>query len=228
MTTRMTTLTTSRQVAHSRRVRAPGFGIAGAVLLWLGASSFGDTPDTRDTTAAVAHYFTTNRTNVLLGAVLFGAGLLCLLAVSSRVAAQLRSAGQPGIGRFAHSAATLAVAILLETVVLIDAALSYVIGAEAPDTAKGLFELTLIATPIAGLALAASTGAITIGLVRSGSGRHWFCALTGAAAVVFAMTACSFATSGPFSPDVQQQVLLTVLVAWLAASRRGPRSLPGR
>ena len=224
----MTTVPTSRRVAHSGRLRAPGFGIAGALLLWLGASSFGDTPDTRDTTTAVAHYFTTNRTNVLVGAALFGAGLLCLLAVSSRVAAQLECAGQPVIGRFAHSAATIAVAMLLGTVVLIDAGLSYVIGAEAPETAKGLFELTLMATPIAGLALAASTGAIAIGLVRSRSRRRWFCALTGATAVVLAVTACSFAESGPFSPDVQQQVLLTVLVVWLAASPRSQRLLPVR
>ena len=227
MTTVTTTVTTTHPVTQSRRVRAPGFGIAGAVLLWLGASSFGDTPDTRETTAAIADYFIANRTNVLVGAVLFGAGLLCLLAVSSRVAAQLESAGQPGIGRFAHGAATISVAMLLGTVVLIDAGLSYVIGAEAPDAAKALFELTLVATPIAGLALAASMGAIAIGLVRSGSGRRWFRALTGAAAVAFAVTACSFAASGPFSPDVQQQVLLMVLVVWLAASGRGRRSLAG-
>src|ERR1700709_2817147 len=82
------TSTSPRPVARARREREPAFGIAGAALLWLGASSFGDTPDPRDTTATIAHYFATNRTNVLIGAILFGAGLLCLLAVSSRVASQ--------------------------------------------------------------------------------------------------------------------------------------------
>ncbi len=216
-------------MTQSRRLRAPGFGIAGAVLLWVGASSFGDTPDTRETTAAVAHYFTTNRTNVLVGAVLFGAGLLCLLAVSSRVAAQLESAGQPGIGRFAHGAGD----DLRRDAPRHRRADRR--GAQLRDRRRstGYRQGTVRAHP-GGHAdrrprvLAAFMGAIAIGLVRSGSGRRWFPALTGAAAVAFAVTVCSFAASGPFSPDVQQQVLLTVLVVWLGASGRGRRSPRGR
>lgn len=74
-----------------------------------------------------------------------------------------------------------------------DAVVGYVIGDEAPDMAKGLFELTLVATPLIALAVAHLVGAV------------------------------SFAHSGPFSPDVQQQVYLFSLVVWLLTSGRGLR-----
>ena len=202
----------------------PGPGVIAGVLLLFGASSFGDTPDTRDTTAQVARYFTTNRTTVLVGCVLVGLGLLAVLAVCARMTSQLDSAGQRSIARFTQGCGSLVVTVMLVTVVLINAGLSYVIGDEVPDMAKGLFELTLVATPIVSLALAGFVGGVALGLHRAGMGRRWFVILSTAMAVGHVVGAASFARSGPFSPDVQQQVYLMSFVVWLLVSGRGVRS----
>jgi hypothetical protein len=204
-------------------LRAPSLGVVSGVLLFLGASSFGDTPDTRDTTTQVADYFTTNRTSVFVGCVLFAIGLLALVAVGARISCLIDAGGEPGIGRFVLSTATVAATLMLGTIVLIDASLSYVIGVEAPDMAKGLFELTLVATPIVALVLAGLIGATALGLFRTGIGRRWFAILSGALAVVLVVSGVSFARSGAFSPDVQQQVMLFCLVVWLMLSGRGMR-----
>ncbi len=210
--------------ASSRRfLRPPSLGIVGGVTLYLGASSFGDTPDTRDTTTQVADYFTTNRASVLVGCVLFALGLLALLAVAARISSVIDAGGEPGIGRFVQSAATVAATLMLGTIVLINASLSYVIGEEAPDMAKGLFELTLVATPIVALILAGLFGGTALGLFRTGIGQRWFAILSGAMAVVLVVSGVSFAHAGPFSPDVQQQVMLLALVVWLLLSGSGTR-----
>ena len=204
-------------------LRAPGPGVTSGVLLFLGASSFGDRPDTRDSTAQVADYFTTNRASVFIGCVFFALGLLGLLAVTARIATLIDAAGEASIGRLVQSAATVAAGFMLVAIVLIDAALSYVIGDEVPDMAKGLFELTLVATPIVALVLAALVGATALGLARMGIGQRWFTILSIVIAVLFSVSAISFARSGPFSPDVQQQLMLTSLVVWLVLSGRGTR-----
>ncbi len=209
--------------ASRRRLRAPGLGVWAGLLLLFGASSFGDTPDTRDTTAQVADYFTTNRTSVFIGCVLFGLGLLGLLAVGARIAVLIEAGGQPGIGRFVQSTATVAATLMLGTIVLIDASLSYVIGEEVPGMAKGFFELTLVATPVVALTLAGLLGGTALGLHRTGVGRRWYIILSTAIAVLLAVSAVSFARSGLFSPDVQQQTMLFSLVVWLVLSGRGTR-----
>jgi hypothetical protein len=107
--------------------------------------------------------------------------------------------------------------------VLIDATLSYVIGDEVPDMAKGFFEFTLVATPVIALTLAGLVGGTALGLTRTGIGKRWFVILSGAMCVVHIATAVSFARSGPFSPDVQQQIMLFSLVVWLVSSGRGAR-----
>ena len=144
-------------------------------------------------------------------------------AVCARIATVLDATGQAGIARFVQSAGTVAATLMLATVVLINASLSYVIGDEAPDMAKGLFELTLVATPLIALALAGLVGGTALGLARASSGRRWFVILSTAIAVAHLVGAVSFAHSGPFSPDVQQQVYLFSLVVWLLTSGRGLR-----
>ena len=219
----MNTATQPPAASPRRALMAPSVGVIGGVLLFFGASSFGDTPDTRDTTTQVADYFNNNRTSVFVGCVLFTLGLLALLAVGAKVASMIDAAGEPSIGRFVQSTATVAATLMLVTIVLIDASLSYVIGQEAPDIAKGLFELTLVATPIVSLVLAGLVGGTALGMVRTGIGRRWFAILSGALAVVLVVGGVSFAHSGPFSPDVQQQVMLLSLVVWLLLSGRGTR-----
>jgi len=160
---------------------------------------------------------------VMVGAVVLGAGLLCLLATVTRATARVAMDGHPEISRFAQSAATVGIGVLFGTVVLINATLAYVVGAEAPASAKGLFELTLVATPVASLAFAVSLGAVAVGLARSDTADRRSLIVTSVATVMLAVSAVSFAASGPFSPDVQQPLMLLALMAWMILSGFGRR-----
>ena len=106
---------------------------------------------------------------------------------------------------------------------LMNATLAYVVGAEAPAMAKGLFELTLVATPVGSLAFAVSLGAVTVGLARSDTASRRSLIVTSLASVVLAVSAASYAASGPFSPDVQQPIMLLALVVWMILSGFGQR-----
>ena len=135
----------------------------------------------------------------------------------------MAAAGQPNISHFAQSAATVGIGALFGTVVLINATLAYVVGAQAPAMAKGLFELTLVATPVASLAFAVSLGAVAAGLARSDTASRRSLIVTALTTVMLAVSAASFAGSGPFSPDVQQPVMLLALVMWMILSGFGRR-----
>jgi hypothetical protein len=225
MVERVDDISSSATATAARRLRRwrPGLGVTGGLLVWIGASLFGDTPDTRDTTAEIAAYFVAHRTSVMVGAVVLGVGLLCLLATVTRATTRVAAAGQADISHFAQSAATVGLGVLFGTVVLINATLAYVVGAEAPAIAKGLFELTLVATPVASLAFAVSLGAVAVGLARSDTASRRSLIVTSLASVVLAVSAASYAASGPFSPDVQQPVMLLALVMWMILSGFGRR-----
>jgi len=229
-------ITSSATATAARKLRQlrPGLGVTGGVLIWIGASLFGDTPDTRDTTAEIAAYFVAHRTSVMVGAVVLGAGLLCLLATVTRATTRVAAAGHPDISHFAQSAATVGIGALFGTIVLINATLAYVVGSEAPGMAKGLFELTLVATPVASLAFGVSLGAVAAGLARGDTASRRSLIVTSLTTVMLAVSAVSFAASGPFSPDVQQPVMLLALVMWMILSGFGrrvsfrPAARPGR
>jgi hypothetical protein len=191
--------------------------VVAALGLLLGISFFGDTPDTRDTTEQVAQYFVDNRTAVFVGVVVVGIGLMGLLAVAAREAEQLDGAGQPRAGRVVQSAATLVAAVVAVGLLLPIAGLAYVIGSDDPGSAKGIFDLTLVSTPIVALPAAVLLGTVALGGPRWGTSPRWFAALSAIGALLLAWAACSFAASGPMSPDVQQSVVFQVLVVWLIA-----------
>ncbi|MGZ4716278.1 MAG: hypothetical protein ACXWCB_06205 [Acidimicrobiales bacterium] len=104
------------------------------------------------------------------------------------------------------------------------ATLSYLVARDVPDLGRGVFELTFVVTPLVALPLAAVTGCVGVGLLRSGAGRRWFAWASLVAAGLLAIGACSFQVDGFLSPDVQQQVVHGLLAVWLVAS--GPGSQP--
>jgi hypothetical protein len=188
---------------------------AAGILLNVGASSFGDTPDTRDTTEQVAVYFVDHRTAVLLGVVLVGVAVMTFRAVAADLAERMSEGGHARASRIFDSATTIITALLLVALLLPLAGLSYVIGAEAPQSAKAVFELTLVATTVIALPLAVALLTIGVGLRRSTVVRPWFAWLNVVLGLVVLPGAGSFAHSGLFSPDVQQQVMFGALTIWL-------------
>ena len=202
-----------------------GAGVAAAACVLVGASLYGDTPDTRDTNAEVARYFVEHRASVMRGAVVSSFGLMLMLVVVAKLVDGLAEAGQRQRSVAVQASGTIVAVFLLASTHLVLAALSYVIGAEAPAVSKGLFELTLVAAPISAVPLAAFTWHVGTGLRRANLGRRWFANLSIAAALAFALVACGYAQDGPLSPDVGQQVVILLFVTWLAVSDLGLRSV---
>ena len=201
------------------RVRLGGLpALLAGLTLQVAASGLGDTPDTRDSTGQIAAWFDEHRTDVFVSVVLFTLGALLLGWFAVRVRDRLGAGGYPELGTVALVGTLLGLAVLMSGVVLMYAALSYVVGAEAPDSAKALFELTLAATPVLALPLATLPGAAAWVVLRAGVAPVWFGALSTLAAVLLAIPSVGFARSGPLSPDVGQQVLFATLSIWLVVA----------
>lgn len=216
---------TAGAAARRRRRPVPPLGIGVAVLLWIGVSGFGDTPDTRDTNQEVVAYFASHRNEIFLAVVLVGVGLIGVVVVACQVAERVAPRDNL-LGRIIQSTVVLAIASMAP-VLLVPATLSYVVSAEAPAMAKGLFELTLVCTVIAAVPFTALALTTAVAWRRSDLGPQWFTVMSAVVAAGFALAATSFAARGFFSPDVQQQVLVLLLVAWvggagIALQRRRP------
>jgi hypothetical protein len=198
------------------RVRLGGLpALLAALTLQVAVSGLGDTPDTRDSTREIAAWFEEHRTDVFVSVVLFTLGALLLGWFAVRVRDRLAAAGFPELGTVALVGTLLGLAVLMCGMVLMYAALAYVVGAEAPESAKALFELSLVATPVLALPLATLPGAAAWAVLRTGVAPRWFGALSTLAAVLLAIPSVGFARSGFLSPDVGQQILFATLSIWL-------------
>jgi len=186
--------------------------VASSVILFTGLGSLGDTPDTRSTSAEIADYFVAHRAAVFVAAVFIGVAMMLALVVLSSVSMTLFDPLSVA-GSFVRSAATVVAAVVATTMTLAYAGLAYVIGAETPGSAKPLFELTLVATAVIAVPLAALSSTVGIALWRCG--HRWRAVVSGGAAAVFVLAATSFASRGALSPDVQQSVVFLAFAVWL-------------
>ena len=192
-------------------------GVA-AIAIVAGLSCFGDTPDTRDTSPMVAAWFSHHRTGVFAGVVLVGVAMMAVLTLGARLAERFSNAGEPVLGRVIQGASTVSAAVVMIGALLPYAGLAYVLGQESPEMAKGIFDLTLVTTPILALALSVMVGATGLAAHRSYRFGPWFAWLSLGVAVTMLWSACSFAARGPMSPDVQQSVVFELLVLWVVAA----------
>ena len=216
-----------------RRLGDPA--IVTALLILFGPSAFGDTPDTRDTNQFMADWFVTKRTSVMVGATILALGLLAFLWFVGTVASRLERAGHRDAGALAARSATVAVALMLSGEILVLAALAYVIAAEAPESVKALFELTLVTIPIVAPFLAVVPATVAWSLRSHPDVPRWFVVVSAVAALAIAVPTVGYAYSGPLSPDVGLQIVFQGLILWLLAAgiawpaygRLRPRPVPG-
>jgi hypothetical protein len=124
-------------------------------------------------------------------------------------------------GRVAQAAATVVVGIVVLGMLLVYAALSYVIGAEVPEMAKGFFELTLVVSPIVALPIAALVAATGFGVIRARAKAGWFGYVSLTAGALMALVSSGFTAHGAASPDVEQQVVFGILAIWLITTGPG-------
>jgi hypothetical protein len=84
--------------------------------------------------------------------------------------------------------------------ILVLAALAYVIAAEAPESVKALFELTLVTIPIVAPFLAVVPATVAWSLRSDPDVPRWFVVVSAVAAVAIAVPTVGYAYSGPLSP----------------------------
>ncbi len=200
----------------ARRIADPA--IVAAVLIMIGPSAFGDTPDTRDTNQFMVDWFLMKRNSVMAGVVVLSLGMLAFLWFASTAGRRLERAGHGGAGAMAARSATVAVTLMVGFQFLLLAALAYVIAAEAPESVKALFELTLVAQPLVAPFLAVVPAMVAWSLRSDPDVPRWFVVVSAVAAVAMAVPTVGYAHSGPLSPDVGQQILYQGLILWLLAA----------
>jgi hypothetical protein len=191
--------------------------VVAGILFLLGASSLGDAPDTRASTEQIAHYFVVHRNSVFAAVVLLGAATMALLWFVARERGRAVDVHQPFSGDLGAGAGVVAIAVIVVGMLLLYATLSYVVGSEAPASAKAMFELTLLTATIVSVPLLILLLAVAWTEWR----HHGVTARLVAsliAAVVLVGAPFSFAEHGAFSTDVQQQVVFNTLILWLIIS----------
>jgi hypothetical protein len=132
-------------------------------------------------------------------------------------ALRLVRAGEHAAGIAVGAGLTTVVAYLLalHTVYL---SLSYGIAAESAGVTKGLFVATILAVPVFGLGVATLLFAAALGSRRANlMPKLWQLATLGAGTLC-TISVFSYADSGFFSPDVQQQLVAHVLLIWLTTT----------
>lgn len=182
-------------------------GVLAGVLFLIGFGLLGDTPDTRDTEREVAAWFVQHRNDV------FQSVFVLTLAVATMIwFVAIIAEALDGVARsVALCGATLTAAVVLLGNALIYGALSYVVGQETPNSAKALFELTLVVSNVTGVGMALVIAATATADVLP----HWVRGISIVAAAVTACSGLAVRSRGTFSPDVGQQIVWQIFVLWL-------------
>jgi hypothetical protein len=200
----------------SNRLIAATGGLA-AILTVVGLSGVGDAPAPLEDARSMADHFQSVRTDVFIGAAVGMVGAAATVGFVSALAWRLARAGERAAGIAVGAGLTVVVGYLLalHTVYL---TLSYGIAAESADVTKGMFVATILAVPVLGLGVATLLFAATLGSRRADLMPKSWQAATLAAATLSTISVFSYADSGFFSPDVQQQLVAHVLLIWLAGT----------
>jgi hypothetical protein len=155
---------------------------------------------------------------VFVAAVFLGLGVVALLVFASALGSWLDDARSPVAARLALGSATVVGSVVVVGLARVYASLAYVIGSDVPELAKGLFELTLVATPVAALPMAALVASTVSSMWPRRAGPRWLAVLSAVEVVVPTAAAVSYAEHGPASPDVHQQVVYTSFIIWLTVA----------
>ena len=192
---------------------------SGAVFVVLAAAGFivaGESPKVSDSAEDVVGYFDSNRSQVILGAVLFAISLVFLLWFAAAVANHLRERGE---GRVAATvlAAGAAFAAVQFMVAALFATLAFsVAGAGDAALTKVLFDLDLGLDLLDGLAAGLFVLAASVGLKRTSSIPVWLAWAGIVVAALLFLRATAWASDGFWSPSGGYVLLVFVCgLAWI-------------
>lgn len=180
---------------------APASGILFVALLVIGTIVAGSPASYDDSGSSIATWLADNRRDLLIAAILQGAGLALFLWYLGSLAARLRDAGEARLATVAVGAGIVVAGLAAFTIVTV-AGLAYGIE-QNTDAAliKTLYDLQLATSPLFAWPLAAMAGAVTIATLRSGIFPQWFGGLTALGTAWFVLTGFTWARDGFFAVD---------------------------
>ena len=214
-----------RRREGAQRFLLPGIGVAAALLTAVGFSGVGDAPAPFGDARAMADHFQMVRTDVFAGAAVGFVGVAALSAFVLSFGQRARDAGR----RSAAAAMTGGLAAVVTYVMVmhvIYATLAYNVAGMSAEATKALFVLTIVAVPVFGFGVAAMLTGALVATWRTDPLPRWWRLATGAGSALAVVAMFSYADSGFFSPDVQQQVVGNVLLVWTLITAAATR--PGR
>jgi hypothetical protein len=196
-----------------QRMGLPLIGIAAFLLTAAGLAGAGDAPHPNQSRTSIAAHFQHVGTGVFVSAPL---GQLGAVAVAGFVLALARRRYRAAatVAKLMAGGGLIASGYLL-LLHVVYVTLSYTTESSSADTTKALFVGTILAVPIFGLGVAVAIGSAAYGAATSRLLPAWWAVISGIGATFAAVAVISYADSGFFSPDVQQQVVANVLLLWL-------------
>ena len=203
----------TRPSQSQRPVVTIALALTAAASTAVGLSGVGDAPDPHASAGAIGAWFVERRAEVL-GSAPFGyLGAVAIVALAARLASDERRQRARPVVPGLLLAGGLLIASYLGGVHIAWTALSYRIAASSAEVAGGLFALTIVAVPVLGLGVVLLVGAVAVSTPARGRPvLRWSSA---AVATVATTSLVAVADEGFWSPDVQQQVVGNVLLAWL-------------
>ena len=210
-----------------------GARAAGAVFVVFAVAGFvagGESPKTSDSASEVVRYFDSNRSQVIVGSVLFAVGLVFLVWFAAAVANHLRENGEGRAAAtvLAAGATFAALQLVLSTLYATLAFSVSVVGANGAASTKVLFDFDLGLDVLAGLPAGLFILAASLGLKRIGSIPGWLAWAGVVVAALELLRATAWARDGVWSPSGEYMFLtivcglLWILVTSVVLARRDP------
>jgi hypothetical protein len=196
-----------------------GNGVIAAVLFFVSYVFYGSQPKVGASPEDLVSFYDGDRTRILIGSVVFGFAILCLMWFAAALASVLRDAEKGGWGR-AATAASAAIGAVYFVLITLWTALAYSIAGPANDqVTSALNDVTWVLHCFAWFPIAMLIMAGSFGLWRAGifSNAAFGAGVTAMVLVLLGVT--TWASDGFWAPDgayVRFVPTLTML-AWIAA-----------
>jgi len=221
--------TAATDTRRPHRMTLPLIGIAAFLLTAAGLAGVGDAPHPKQPGASIAAHFQQVSTAVLVSAPLGQLGAVAVAGFVLALARRLHRADRSAVWLMAAGGLIASSYLLLLHVVY--TSLANEVASSSAETTKAFFVGTVMAVPVFGLGVAVVLGGAAFAAARSHLLPAWWAATSGTGAILAAPAVISYADSGFFSPDVQQQVVTNVLLLWLLVTAatlatRQPRLYP--
>lgn len=197
---------------------SPASGIIVVVLLIVGFVVLGDFPTAADTPDDFATFYQEERGRVLAGTVTLGLAFYAFFFWVAAVAGRVRSVGEPRLTAAIVAGGTAFAAMIL-AVLGMHAAIAHMVAEEVnPEVVKGLDTLITGVDVMSGLPLAAFAFAFGVAVLRSRFLDGWIGYASLLGALIFVLSATTWARDGFWSPyGAFTWAVVAVFALWVLA-----------